>query len=388
MTRLADLDIPLRDTPPVVVVDVEPPSLAKRVLNVRTLLSFAFGIALALFVLRRMSGELGDIVEQLASANPLLYLVAFAVYYLTFPVRALRWRVLLRAVGYSQDEGVALPGIPGLSLIMLLSWFANCVVPAKLGDAYRGYLLKEEARVSFSKTMGTILAERIIDTLLLFALMALAAALTFHGALPPIVQLGIELGAVLVVLVVAGLLIAHRFGHHVHARLPDRIRHHYARLEEGTLRSFSLRALPLVLLYSLLVWAVEAGRVYFVTLALGLAQLPLAVVLFVALAGALLTTLPLTPAGLGFVESGIAGVLILVESLGITHGVSNDTATAVAILDRSISYWSLIVVGVIGYVLNQRFGQRRAEHRSRSAGTGYSEAIPLERARTKRADCD
>src|SRR5581483_10331867 len=219
----------------------------------------------------------------------------------------------------------------------------------------------------FSKTMGTILAERIIDTLLLFALMALAAALTFHGALPPIVQLGIELGAVLVVLVVAGLLIAHRFGHHVHARLPDRIRHHYARLEEGTLRSFSLRALPLVLLYSLLVWAVEAGRVYFVTLALGLAQLPLAVVLFVALAG------------LGFVESGIAGVLILVESLGITHGVSNDTATAVAILDRSISYWSLIVVGVIGYVLNQRFGQRRAEHRSRSAGTGYSEAIPLER---------
>src|SRR5579885_2192888 len=94
MTRLADLDIPLRDTPPVVVVDVEPPSLAKRVLNVRTLLSFAFGI------------------------------------------------------------GLALLGIPGLSLIMLLSWFANCVVPAKLGDAYRGYLLKEEARVSFSKTMG------------------------------------------------------------------------------------------------------------------------------------------------------------------------------------------------------------------------------------------
>jgi uncharacterized protein (TIRG00374 family) len=152
---------------------------------------------------------------------------------------------------------------------------------------------------------------------------------------------------------------AHRFGAQIHARLPDRLRHHYARLEEGVLRSFSPRTLPLLLLYSLLVWAIEAGRVYFVTRALGLDQMPLALVLFVALAGALLTTLPLTPAGLGFVETGIAGVLVLVNDLGIVQlggpgEGAGEVAAAVAILDRSISYWSLVVVGFVAYLLVRR----------------------------------
>jgi uncharacterized protein (TIRG00374 family) len=345
---------PKADLPPPAEPEPEPPSLAKRLLNVRSILSLVFGLALAVFVLRRMSGEAGNILSQLESANPLLYLAAFGVYYLTFPIRALRWRLLLRNAGYRAEHGVELPGVGSLSVTILLSWFANCLVPAKLGDAYRGYLLKQGAGVSFARTMGTILAERIVDTLLLFGLMALAAVLTFHGALPPQIQLGVEAGVVLVLLVVAGLVAVRRFGHAIHARLPERFQHHYRRLVDGTLTSFSISVLPQLLAYSVLVWAVEAGRLYFVTLALGLNQLPLQVVLFVALAGALLTTLPLTPAGLGFVEAGIAGVLILVESLGITHGVDNGTATAVAILDRSISYWSLIVVGAVAYVLTRR----------------------------------
>jgi glycosyltransferase 2 family protein len=337
--------------------DAEPPSLGKRLLNVRSILSLIFGLAVAAIALWRISGDAstpGQIVAQLASADPLLYLIAFVVYYCTFPIRALRWRLLLRNVGYREDLGVQLPGVASLSVTVLLSWFANCLLPAKLGDAYRGYLLKQGAGVSFARTMGTILAERIVDTLLLFVLMALAAALTFHGALPPIVQRGVELGVVLVTLVVVALLAVRRYGQEIHARLPERFQRHYRRLVDGTLNSFSLRVLPQLVVYSVLVWGVEAGRLYFVTQALGLRQLPLHVVLFVALAGALLTTVPLTPGGLGAVEAGIAGVLILVESLGITQGIDRGTATSVAILDRSISFWSLIVVGAVVYVLTRR----------------------------------
>ena len=69
----------------------------------------------------------------------------------------------------------------GLGQIIFLSWFANCVVPAKLGDAYRAYLLKKDANVGFSKTIGTILAERIIDMIILFVLLAGAALLVIRG---------------------------------------------------------------------------------------------------------------------------------------------------------------------------------------------------------------
>ena len=67
---------------------------------------------------------------------------------------------------------------------MFLAWFANCIVPAKLGDVYRAYLLKLNAGVSFSTTIGTILAERIIDVVVLFVLMLAATWPVVRRAVP------------------------------------------------------------------------------------------------------------------------------------------------------------------------------------------------------------
>ena len=72
---------------------------------------------------------------------------------------------------FAGQEAARCPAIAGLIEIIYLSWFVNCIVPAKLGDAYRSYLLKRDAGVSFSRTIGTILAERMIDLLILFSLL-------------------------------------------------------------------------------------------------------------------------------------------------------------------------------------------------------------------------
>ena len=47
--------------------------------------------------------------------------------------------------------------------ILFLSWLVNCVVPAKLGDVYRAYLLKINSTASLSRTFGTVFIERILD---------------------------------------------------------------------------------------------------------------------------------------------------------------------------------------------------------------------------------
>lgn len=328
------------------------PDLARRFFNLRTALSFAIGFGILAVVLSRMNVEAGAILARLSQVNPWYYLAGLVIYYFTFPVRGIRWEQLLRNVGFHAEKGVKLPSRLGISEVILLSWFANCVVPAKLGDAYRAYLLKNSVGVSFSKTFGTILAERIIDVLMLFALLVLSALLVFHGTLPAEIQLVVQVGVALVVIVVIGLLAMRVFSGQITGLVPRRFRPHYGRLEEGTLASF--QALPLVIAYSAIVWAIEAGRLYFVGLSLGLANLPIAVVLFVALASALLTTLPFTPAGLGFVETGIVGILLLVGQLGVVPVLDQSLATSVAILDRSISYWSVIVVGFVAYVLSRK----------------------------------
>src|SRR5438270_10492750 len=89
--------------------------------------------------------------------------------------------------------------VTGLTEILYISWFVNCVVPAKLGDLYRAYLAKLWGHISWSKTVGTILAERIIDILVLGALLAGSGFILFHnrlGHISTILLLGLGLAVV------------------------------------------------------------------------------------------------------------------------------------------------------------------------------------------------
>lgn len=328
--------------------------LAKRFFNIRTLASFLLGFAVLVILPFRMNVEIGGILERVVQANVPLYLLALVSYYLTFVVRAFRWRKLLRNVGFLPGEGVRLPSITGISEIVLLSWFANCIVPAKLGDAYRAYLLKRSANVSFSKTFGTILAERIIDAVLLFVLLGLSASVAFRGTLPEEVLRILQGGLILVVLVVIGLLSMRNLGRFIILLVPARFREHYGMFEAGTFGAFSWGRMPMVLVYSIVAWTIEVGRLYLVCLSLGLVNPAWPVVLFVALAAALLTTVPITPGGLGIVESGVTGILLLAGSAGLLAGVDLNMAASIAILDRTISYWSLVVVGMVIYLLSKR----------------------------------
>jgi uncharacterized protein (TIRG00374 family) len=293
------------------------------------------------------------ILDWVRQANPAWLAAALLVFYLTFPVRGLRWRRLLDSVEHSTGEEVdRRVGVPALSEIMFLGWFANCIVPAKLGDAYRAYLLKLNAGVSFSTTIGTILAERIIDVVVLFLLMLAATGLSFGRAVPAEVLVLMQIGFGLVVLVVIGLVSMRPLRPVVERVLPARLHAQYARFEHGTLKSF--RGIPALVGLSGLAWTGEVARLYLVTLSLGLGGIAQSVIVFVALAAALMTTLPLTPAGLGFAEGAIVGVLLLAARAGLAPGVDEHAAASIALLDRAISYWSLIAVGLIVYPLSRR----------------------------------
>ncbi|HYF64059.1 MAG TPA: flippase-like domain-containing protein, partial [Herpetosiphonaceae bacterium] len=69
--------------------------------------------------------------------------------------------------------------------------------------------------------------------------------------------------------------------------------------------------------------------------------------IFVALASSLLTAVPALPGGLGLVEVGILGIMTL-------FGVDKASSTAVALLDRGINYWSIVVFGLILYLFSKR----------------------------------
>ena len=115
--------------------------LRRQILRPRTLIPVVVALAGLVLALRSLLGiSPVAIWAELSDANPLILLVAVGVFYLTFPVRALRWRILL-----TNATEVKLPSLDRLTRIMVLGSFANSVTVAQLGDLYRGYLLHNEA---------------------------------------------------------------------------------------------------------------------------------------------------------------------------------------------------------------------------------------------------
>jgi uncharacterized protein (TIRG00374 family) len=322
--------------------------LSHKLLNVRTIVSFALAIGILVFIFTRLDIDPAATWDTMRTANPLLLLAAFVVYYSAFWVRGGRWKKLLRNAGL--DSKVTLPSVNGLVEIIYLSWFVNCIVPAKLGDAYRSYLLKRNSGVSFSSTIGTILAERVIDLLVLFGLLGASFTLvgqrlaSSRGIDLPLVMVA---GGLMVLALVVGLVGLRFFGHLLVRLVPHRFREKFVSFRDGILRSFKRSSIPMLLGYTVLIWLMEGGRLFFVTRSLDAHEVTLSAVIFIALLSSLLTTLPLTPGGAGVVE----GAVVLSMSLFVDD---HNLAVSIALLDRLINYWSIIVGGIVLYFITRR----------------------------------
>jgi len=321
-------------------------SLGRRLRQRRTILSLVLPLVLLVLFARALPGfKLEELPGLILKANPLLLLAAFVVFYAGFPLRGLRWALLIRGTGFRLR-------IRDATEIIFISWLVNCLVPAKLGDLYRAYLLKINSPVSLSRTFGTVFIERVLD---LFAIVVLGIASgywSFRGRLPDQVQVVFAIGLAVVVVLAGGLLTMRNFGRQllVALPLPHRVLEFYDRFEEGVFSAVGLRALPRLVVITGFIWATEAMRLFLVVEALGFGDVHLGIsgAFFVALTGSLLTAVPLTPAGIGVVETGVVAVLTLV------YGVGQTEALAITLVDRAISVLSIIILGSVAYWLSPK----------------------------------
>lgn len=325
-------------------------SLWQKLRSPRTLISFGLALAIILFFFRGLDINIYQTLAHIRNANPWELVFAFGVFYLTFPIRAIRWRLLLTNADVPVREGQkSWASLPALMEYIFLSWFANCIVPAKLGDAYRGYLLKHNGGVSFSATFGTIFAERLLDMLGLFGLLVVSGWVTFGSRMPEGTEIVFGFGAFLVVAIVAGLAGMRWLSPVIRRFMPHRLHHFYEKFEYAALRSFRPAILPQLIVLTFVVWLLEGFRLYFVILSLGQEglHLQLSAIIFVALASSLLTALPITPAGLGVVESTVTVVLTF-------FGIDRHLGVAVTLLDRLVNFWSIIGFGLLLYIFSKR----------------------------------
>ncbi len=327
-------------------------SLKRRVISLPALVSLAMASGFLVFLITRFDVDLGATWDQMRGANPWLLAAAFLVHYTTFLFRGARWRMLLQ---HTARPGTRVPNVLYCSQLVLLGWFANSIGWLRLGDAFRAYLYQDEQEATFSGTIGTILAERALDTVLVVGLLLIVVPFLVEGddnVTWTVLVLGVALAVGLAILL--GTMVWAK--NLVIRKLPNWLSRRYESFHQGTMGSF--QRLPLATLWGLLGWMAEVGRLYLVVQALGF-DLSFPLIVFLTLANSLLSLVP-TPGGVGAVESGVAGLAVRLSKL------TASSAAALVLVDRFITYISVILVGAVIFVSRQALGRRNPPPRRRT----------------------
>ena len=210
----------------------------------------------------------GAVLNHLRRADPLLFFVAIALATATFPLRTIRWRVILRDAG-----GARFPLQP-LWHATAVGFMANNLLPARAGEVARAYLARRQLPVRFTTALASIGVERVFDGLMMVALLVVAIAApsfprdaTIAGtSLSRVATAGAALfGAALVL----ALLIVHRpapwrarFARLLHRLLPARHADRLLHFADGLVAGLAVLKSPgrfvTVVGWSLLLWAINA----------------------------------------------------------------------------------------------------------------------------------
>ena len=210
-----------------------------------------------------------DLVEGVRRANRWLMLATVALATLTFPIRTLRWRLILRDAG-----GGAYPLRP-LWHATAIGFMANNLLPVRAGEFARAYVASRQLPVRFSTALASVGVERVFDGLMLVGLMTVAIA---SPAFPHRADIGrtsvstitATAAAVFGVVLAVAVLVVHRpgpwlalLGRATHAALPARVADRIARIADGLVAGLAVLKSPgrflAVVAWSVVLWVVNAA---------------------------------------------------------------------------------------------------------------------------------
>jgi uncharacterized protein (TIRG00374 family) len=143
--------------------------------------------------------DFGALGAALRRSNYWLLVPALLVLGVAIVVRALRWRLLI-----SPEHR---PSTSAVTSALLVGYLFNSILPARAGEAIRVVVLRQRAGTPKFVALGTVLAERAIDVLVLLVLLFVAAPFVpSTDWLPRVLALGVVFFVVL-----TGVFIAFAF---------------------------------------------------------------------------------------------------------------------------------------------------------------------------------
>jgi len=259
-------------------------------------------------------------------------------------LRGLRWKQALEPVGEKPRSSVTVYSI-------FVSYAASLVVP-RVGEFTRCAILKRWEGVSFSKALGTVVTERIIDMMLMLLIIGVAVLLemsafgtffretgtSLQGILAGFSLMGWVVAAVCAVAAMLLLLILVR-----HLSIYNKVKTTLGGVCEGVLSLRNVRNLPLFVVMTVGIWASYFLHYYLTFFCFDFtAGLGVTCALVTFCIGSIAVIVP-TPNGAGPWHFAVKTMLIL-------YGVQDDQALYFVLIVHTVQTMLVILLGIYAWL--------------------------------------
>lgn len=274
-----------------------------------------------------------------------LYLIPVLLFNsLGFIIRAERWKYLLNPVKRI--------GIMSLFSATIIGFAANNLLPARLGEIVRAYVIGRKENISKSSAFATIVVERFFDGLMV--ILFIFFLLTFFPFSEGDTRGRLRgAGIILSLTFIGGILFMVLLKYQT-ARIIKSIDRFLSPLPErfsekvlDILRSFSDglgvirhgRSIVLIFIYSLIIWILSIIAIYSLLPAFAIKGLPLVASMFILVAVSFGVAIPSAPGYVGTFHFACAAGLILL-------GVDSNVAKSFALVLWAISVIPITLSGL------------------------------------------
>ena len=268
-------------------------------------------------------------------------------------VRGWRWRLTLAPLGYNPSAATCVDSV-------YVAYAANLVLP-RVGEVSRCVILERHERVPFAHALGTLVMERMIDTLMVVLITLVAVALQWQVFVEFIGEAGFRLpgGAILSTphgLVISLLsmvaIVVLLFFFLRKLSIWQKIRSFAARFMEGLLSLKKMKNGWLFVVETVGIWFCYFMQFYLCFFCFGFSSgLSVAAGLLLFVGGSIAVVVP-TPNGAGPWHFAIISIMVL-------YGVSTTDAQVFALIVHSTQTLLVAILGLYGIAALQLRGMKR-----------------------------
>ena len=308
---------------------------------------FLGGFLLYLFL---RGANLTLVINNIRGANYLLIGFSLGLALLVYLVRAFRWKFLLMPLKETR--------LTNLFSTTIIGYMVNSLIPGRLGEIARPYLLGQKEGLSKTAAFATIIVERIFDLITLLALFSLylmlAPSLRYLSSKESAIMSRVEWSGVISAIAGAALIAFLLLWHlktHLFLKVTEKLSFFLpARLSQGLSKGISSFAQGLTVLrgkrlllrigvYSFVHWLMVSFSLWLILLAFKI-NIPFYFTFLILLFAATGAAIP-TPAGVGAYHKAVQ--IVLVNFLAI----ENDLAVGTSIVMHAVSFAPATLLGIV-----------------------------------------